>query len=122
MTINIDAVRRQVQGILLRFPSGTAEVRRPVFNAYGEETGTSEALFSGLTFWWSQPTRPKDVSVREKGATFEEDARKWACLIWEERFENVTRGDLFISGGKTYRVCNTETRMQVRVFWQVEEV
>lgn len=122
MTINIDAVRRQVKGVLMRFPSVTAEVRRPVLNDYGEETGEFSVLHAGLTAWWAQPDRPKGVRTKETGTTLDEDDRKWVCLIWDSSLDDVTRGDLIAIDGTTYRIRNTETRMQVRVFWQVEEV
>ena len=50
------------------------------------------------------------------------DDRKWACLIWDEALENVRRGDLVICEGRTWRIRNCEIRLQVRVFWQLEEV
>ena len=119
--MDVGAIRRQVQGILMRFPSCQATIRRPNVNAYGESTGESESLMT-VTRYWAQPSRPNVVDMNERGTTYQMDDRKWACLIWDEALETVRRGDLVITGGRTYRICNTETRMQVRVFWQLEEV
>lgn len=119
--MNINGVRQQVAAILRQFPSGQAEVYRPTLNSYGEETGTKTKL-GDVTVWWVQPERPKKVSADEKGVILEEDGRKYVCLLWEETLPQAQRGDLMTCDGKTWRIRNTDNRLNVRVFWQVEEV
>lgn len=119
--MDVGAIRRQVQGILMRFPGCQATIRRPNVNAYGESTGESEPLMT-VTLYWAQPSRPNAVDMNERGTTYQMDDRKWACLIWDEALENVRRGDLVICEGRTWRIRNCEIRLQVRVFWQLEEV
>lgn len=119
--INVDKVRRQVKGVMMRFPSHVAEVRRPSMNEYNEPTDETEKI-GEVTFWWAQPSQPKSVKADERGVLYQEDERKWACMIWDESLPDVHRGDLFVSDGKTWRIRNTETRLNVRVFWQLEEV
>ena len=120
--INIGRVRNQVADVLRRFPSRTAAVQRPKLSDYGESTGETETILTEVVIWWAQPSQPNAVKADEKGTAYQMDNRKWACLVWDETLEDVRRGDLVTTGGKTYRICNMETRMQVRVFWQLEEV
>lgn len=120
--IDISRVRSQVADVLRRFPSCTAAVQRPKLNDYGESTGETETILSEAAIWWAQPGQPNAVKADEKGTAYQMDNRKWACLIWDEALETVRRGDLVITGGRTYRLCNTETRLNIRVFWQLEEV
>lgn len=119
--INTDAVRGQVRRMLARFPSETAEIRRPKQSDYGENTGETEKLLT-VKVWWSQMNQPSTVKAVERGTTFKEDDRKWVCALWEKPLEAVKRGDMAVIGGKTYRICNSEARLKVRVFWQLEEV
>lgn len=119
--INVDEVRAQVADILNRFPSAQGTAYRQTFDKYGQPDGQPQELGT-VTFWWKQPEMPKSVETDRSGTRFQEDDPKWACILWRADLPDVKRGDLFQTGGQTYRIGNRTNRMNVRVFWQLFEV
>lgn len=117
--MNVNAVRAQVEKIMRQFPSETATICREQRNAYNEETGT-QATIATAEIWWTHQ-QPKQVKADEKGLILEEDGRKWACAVWREELDAVQAGDIMLCNGHAWRIRNVDTRMKVRVFFQLEE-
>lgn len=118
--IDAAGLRARIGAIMAIFPSETGEVYRDTTDAYGQPTGTRTHLGS-VTFWRKQPNTPNAWKADEKGTTYAEDNPAWACMMWSEDLPDARRGDVLVSGGKTYRIGNRENRMNVRVYWQLRE-